>query len=453
MSCAADGAAAPVTGRRVLLIALPVVLSNATVPLQGAVDTAVIGSLGSAVYLAGVGLGAQMFALLFSSFNFLQTATSGLSAQALGARDPARALDTLARALSVALALAAAMILLRGPLRLAGLALFEGSAQAEALAGVYFDIRILGAPAELANYALLGWFAGQEMTRRLFQHQLVVSLSNIALNLTLVLGLGMDVDGVALGTVLASYLGLAYGLWLARARAAAIAPRGWRPDLSRILHRDALGALFTLNRDIFARTLLLTGAFAWMTRLGSLQGDAALAANVALWQFFIVSAYALDGFAIAAETLVGQAFGARDPAALRRAVVVSSLWSGALALAASAALLAFSGPLIDLLTTAPEVRALARFYAPWAALTPAVGFAAFQLDGVFIGAAAGRAMRDAMILAAAVYYPGAWLAAAAFGNHGVWGALHAFLLLRALALLARYPALERRASAGPPHHA
>lgn len=443
---AAPGAGA-ITGRRVLLIALPVVLSNATVPLQGAVDTAVIGNLGSAVYLAGVGLGAQLFAVLFSSFNFLQTATSGLSAQALGARDPGRVLDTLARALALALALAAAMIVLRGPLRLAGLALFEGSPEAEALAAVYFDIRILGAPAELANDALLGWFAGQEMTRRLFQHQLVVSLSNIALNLTLVLGFGMDVDGVALGTVLASYLGLAYGLWLARARAGAIAPPRWRADPSRILRREALTALFALNRDIFARTLLLTGAFAWMTRLGSMQGDAALAANVALWQFFIVSAYALDGFAIAAETLVGQAVGARDAAAFRRAAIVSSLWSGALALAASAALLAFSGPLIDLLTTAPEVRALARVYAPWAALTPAAGFAAFQLDGVFIGAAAGRAMRDAMILAAAAYYPGAWLAAAAFGNHGVWGALIAFLLLRALALLARYPALERRVGA------
>jgi len=439
-------AASPVSGRRVLLIALPVVLSNATVPLQGAVDTAVIGSLGSEVYLAGVGLGAQMFALLFSSFNFLQTATSGLSAQALGARDPGRVLDTLARALTVALALAAVMMLARGPLRVAGLALFEGSAQAEALAGVYFDIRILGAPAELANYALLGWFAGQEMTRRLFQHQLVVSLSNIALNLTLVLGFGMDVDGVALGTVLAAYLGLAYGLWLARGRAGVIAPPGWRADPARILRRDALAALFALNRDIFTRTLLLTGAFAWMTRLGSMQGDAALAANVVLWQFFIVTAYALDGFAIAAESLVGQAFGARDAAAFRRAAIVSSLWSGALALAASALLLALSGPLIDLMTTAPEVRALARIYAPWAALTPAMGFLAFQLDGIFIGAAAGRAMRDAMLFAAALYYPGAWFAAAAFGNHGVWGALIAFLLLRAAALLALYPALERRAA-------
>ncbi len=440
--------AAPVTGRRVLLIALPVVLSNATVPLQGAVDTAVIGSLGSEVYLAGVGLGAQLFALLFASFNFLQTATSGLSAQALGARDPGRVLDTLARALVVALALAAAMILARGPLRLAGLALFEGSAQAEALAGVYFDIRILGAPAELANYALLGWFAGQEMTRRLFQHQLVVSLANIALNLTFVLGLGMDVDGVALGTALAAYLGLGYGLWLARGRARTIAPPDWRPQAARVLRRESLRALFTLNRDLFIRTLLLTGAFAWMTRLGSMQGDAVLAANVVLWQFFIVSAYALDGFAIAAETLTGQAFGARDRLAFRQAAAMSSLWSGALALAASLALLALSGPLIDLMTTAPEVRSLARVYAPWAALTPAVGFAAFQLDGVFIGASAGRAMRDAMLLSAGIYFPLAWAAAAAFGNHGVWGALHAFLLLRAAALLAQYPALERRAAQG-----
>jgi MATE family multidrug resistance protein len=433
--------------RRVMAIALPVMLSNATVPIQGAVDTAIIGNLGSDVYLAAVGLGAQIFSLLFGVFNFLQIGTSGLTAQALGAGDAGRVLNTLARALIVALALAAALLLGQGALRAGGLALFAASAEAERLAAVYFDIRILAAPAELSNYALLGWFTGQEMTRRLFQHQLVLSLSNIAFNLLFVLGFGMEVEGVALGTVLASWLGLAYGLWLASGRVRAIRPPGWRLAWARVLQRAELWKLMALNRDIFIRTLLLIGAFAWMTRMGSTLGDATLAANVVLWQFFEVSAYALDGFAMAAETLVGQALGARSAARLRRAAVETSLWSGLIALGFSAALVAISGPVVDLFTNVPEVRALAREYALWAALTPALGFAAFQLDGIFVGATASREMRNAMILAATLYFPAAWAMTEALGNHGVWAGIHLFLLARAATLLRLYPRIEARAAA------
>lgn len=431
--------------RRVLSIALPVVVSNATVPIQGAVDTAVIGSLGDATYLAAVGLGAQIFSLLFGVFNFLQIGSSGLSAQALGAGDSGRVMNTLARALLIAFSIAALLILMQTPIRAAGLGLFAASAEAERLAGVYFGVRIWGAPAELANYALFGWFAGQEMTRRLFQHQLVMAATNVVLSLTFVLGLGYDVDGVGLATVIASYTGLAYALWLASGRRARLAP-GWRPESARLLKRDELLRLFALNRDIFIRTLLLIGSFAWMTRLGSTLGDTTLAANVVLWQFFEISAYALDGFAIAAETLVGQAVGARDPRRLRRAAVATTLWSGGLALLFSAILLALSGPIIDLFTASPEVRETARLYAFWAAATPAIGFAAFQLDGIFVGATASRDMRNAMIVSAAFFFPTSWLLTQAIGNHGVWLGVHLFLLLRAAALLARYPRLEARAS-------
>lgn len=432
--------------RRVLAIALPVAVSNATVPLQGAIDTAIVGNLGSEIYLGAVGLGAQIFALLFTAFNFLQIGTSGLSAQALGAGDHGRVLNTLARAVAVAVGIAALLILARRPLGLAGLALFGASAETEALTAEYFAIRIWGAPAELANYALLGWFAGQEMTRRLFQHQLLLATANVALNLSFVLGLGMDVDGVALGTALASYLGLGYGLWLVAGRARRIAPPDWRLDWGRVLRRVELVRLAALNRDIFIRTALLVGAFAWMARQGSLLGDATLAANVVLWQFFEISAYALDGFAIAAESLVGQATGARDPRALRRAALATSLWSGLVAATFSLALIALAGPMIDLFTNVPEIRELARDFALWAALTPLVGFAAFQLDGIFVGATGAREMRDAMLVSAAVYFPGAWAMAQLFGNHGVWAALHLFLIVRAFALLALYPRLERRAA-------
>lgn len=438
--------------RRVLAIALPVVFSNVTVPLQGAIDTAVIGNLGSAAYLAAVGLGAVLFSLLFGVFNFLQIGSSGLSAQALGARDGARVNETLARALLLALLIAGGLIAARGWLRDTGLGFFEGSDEVKRLAAIYVDIRIWGAPAELANYALLGWFSGQELTNRLFRQQLFLSCTNIALNLLFVLGFGFDIDGVAAATVIAAWLALGYGLWMARPRFAAVSPEGWRLRAGAVLAPAALLALMRLNRDIFVRTLLLIGSFAWMTRLGSMLGDATLAANVVLWQFFELSAYALDGFAIAAETLVGQAAGARNARALRRAAVATSLWSGLLALLLSALLLAFAGPLIDLFTNVPEVRALARTYALWAALTPALGFAAFQLDGIFVGATQARAMRNAMVVAVAVYVPASLLLVFLLANHGVWLAIHLFLLTRAVTLLRAYPALERQVAAVAPAH-
>ncbi len=434
------------TAARVLAIAIPVVLSNATVPIQGAVDTAVIGRLGSEVYLAAVGLGAQIFSLLFVSLNFLQIGASGLSAQALGAGDQRGAIDVLARTIVIALSIAAVLIAAQAPLLWAGLQVFEASAEAERLASVYFDIRIWGAPAELSNFALLGWFAGQEMTRRLFKHQVVLAVTNVCLNLLFVLGFGFDVDGVASATVIASYAGLGYGLWLARGRVRQIAPEGWRFDSARVLAAPLVIRAMTLNRDIFIRTLLLVGAFAWMTRQGSIQGDLVLAANVVLWQFFLISAYALDGFAIASETLVGQAMGARDPAGLRRASILTSAMAGTLALAFSVVLAVLSGPIIDMFTTAPEVRETARQYALWGALCPLVGVAAYQMDGIFIGATASVDMRNAMIVSALIYYPASPLMASVWGNHGVWGALYLFLIVRALTMLALYPRLERRAA-------
>ena len=450
MTSAADGETtgrrAPITSRRVLLIAAPVVLSNATVALQGAADTIVIGNTGSLVALAAVGLGAEIFSLLFSSFNFLQIGVSGLSAQALGAGRLERVANTLLRGFATAGAIALILILAQVPLMALGLALFEASAETESLASNYFFVRIWGAPAELMNYALLGWFAGQEMTRRLFQHQVLLSGANITLNLLFVMGFGWGVEGVASATVIASYLGLGYGLWLARGRLRTLLPADWRPDLARVLNRGELMRMMTLNRDIFIRTMLLVGAFAWMARLGSLQGDAILAANVVLFQFFLVSAYALDGFAIAAETLVGQAMGARDPRRLDRAAIATSVWSGALAAAFSLMLVVLSGPIIDLMTTSPEVRSLAREYALWAALIPVAGFLAFQLDGIFIGATGSAEMRDSMIVSSIVYYPLSYWMLLEFGNHGVWAAVWIWLGIRALTLLAYYPRLRARAA-------
>ncbi|HSF96387.1 MAG TPA: MATE family efflux transporter [Thermohalobaculum sp.] len=438
-------ATGPITYARVAAIALPVVLSNAMVPLQGAIDTAVIGNLGAASYLAAVALGSTVIHLLFVIFNFLQMGVSGLTAQALGADDRRRVMNTLVRAGIIALAVAALLIAAKLPLRSAAIGLFEGSDEALLLAGAYVDIRIWGAPAELMNYALMGWFAGQGLTRRLFEMQVVTSLVNIALNLIFVLGFGWGVEGVALGTVLAAFTGSGIGFWRVRQRAGDLAPQDWRFEWARILNPVELRQVMALNRDIMIRTLMLTGGFAWLTRLGSLQGDVVLAANGVLLQFLYLSSHALDGFALAAEALVGQALGARSRTRLRRAVVVSTVSALVLAAAIAVALTLVSGPLIRLFTNVEAVRAVASGHALWATALPLVAVLAYQFDGIFIGATEGAMMRNAMIVAAAVFFPLGYVMTEAFGNHGLWGALWVWMALRAGTLAVCYPRLEARA--------
>ena len=433
-----------VTHARVLAIALPVVVSNATVPLQGAIDTAIIGNQGSELLLAAVVLGATALTLLFTAFNFLQMGASGLTAEALGAGDPRRVVNTLLRALIVAAAVGLAMIAARGPLATGALALFAGSAEVEALAAAYIRLRLVGAPAELANYALIGWFTGQAQTRRLVEMQIAVSVVNVGLNLVFVVGLGWGVEGVAAATAIAAWAGLAVGLWRARARIAAIRP-GFRPEAARLFDAGELARVVALNRDIFLRTLCLTGGFAWFARLGSLQGDTVLAANGVLMQVVHVSASALDGFAMAAETLVGQALGRRDADGLARAVRVTG--GAALALAGLlAALFTMAGPtLIRLMSNVAEVRAVAEAHALWATLLPLAGVLAYQMDGVFIGAAEGRLMRNAMLAAAGLFALLGWMLASWLNNHGIWIALWMWMLLRAGFLAALYPRIVARA--------
>jgi len=451
MSEAAPGARPPdappapapraITYRRVAAIALPVVLSNATVPLQGAIDTAIIGNLGEAVFLAAVTLGATVITLLFASFNFLQMGASGLSAQALGRGDARRVINTLVRALIVAGIVALLLNLLAGPIARAGLGLFEGSAEAEALAAAYVRIRLWGAPAELANYALIGWFTGQELTQRLLELQLVTSVVNVVLNLVFAVGLGWGVEGIALGTAIAAYVGLAVGLWRVRDRVLGLMP-GWRLDWARVLEPSELVQVVALNRDIFIRTICLTGSFAWFARLGSTQGDVILAANGVLLQLVHISAYGLDGFAMAAETLVGQSLGARDRARLRRAVIVSTVAAVALAAAYSLAVSLAAGPIVELFTNVAAVREVAIGHALWATCLPVLAVFAYQLDGVFIGAADGRGMRNAMLISAALFLPTSWLLTGWAGNHGLWASLWLYMGYRTATLAARYPSLE-----------
>ncbi len=431
------------THGRVIRIAGPIVLSNATVPLLGAVDTAVIGQLGEAAPLGAVGIGAVILTTLYWAFGFLRMSTSGLAAQAQGAGDLPERSAVLLRALIIGgvagLVLVAAQTLLVS----AAFSLAPASSEVETLARQYLSIRIWGAPATIALYALTGWLVGLERTRGVLILQLWQNGLNIGLDLWFVLGLGWGVPGVAAATLIAEWTGLVLGLWLARDAFGPVL----RSALARLGDRAALRLLFAASRDIMGRTVLLQMSFTRFVFLGARFGDVTLAANQVLMQFLEITAYALDGFAFAAEALIGQAVGARSPVGVRRAARLCMQWGvgGAVVLAL---VFGLAGPaIIDLMTTAPEVRTTARDYLPWLVAAPLIGVAAWIYDGIFIGAMLTGDMLRAMIVAVAIYGVALALLITAFGNHGLWGALMVLNGVRTVAMWRLYPKVVARAAA------
>ena len=432
---------AEITHRRVLKIALPIVLSNATVPLLGAVDTGVVGQLGQAAPIGAVGVGAVVLASVYWVFGFLRMGTSGLVAQAHGARDPAETGAILMRALMIGAAAGAGFVLSQGLLFRAAFWLAPASAEVEGLARLYLAIRIWGAPATISLYAVTGWLIAVERTRGVLVLQLWMNGLNIALDLLFVLGFGWGVAGVAVATLIAEWTGLALGLWLCRG---AFAGGQWR-DWARVFDRARVARMMRVNGDIMVRSVLLQGAFTTFVFWGAHFGDVTLAANQVLMQFLEITAYGLDGFAFAAESLVGQAVGARSAFSVRRASVVASQWGLAGALALGLFFWLAGPPLIDLMAAAPEVRAAARLYLPWVALAPVVGIASWMFDGIFIGTTLSREMRNAMVVSVAIYVAALLVLPGAWGNHGLWASLMVLNTMRALTMGYFYPRAERAA--------
>ncbi|WP_240539933.1 MATE family efflux transporter [Salinarimonas soli] len=422
-----------------LAIALPMTLSHVTTPLLGLVDATVIGRLGEAHLLGAVALGAVVFDFLFWSFGALRMGTAGLTAQAVGAGDRAEIDRALARALAVGVAAGLVLVALQWPIRLVAFSLSGASPAVLGALAVYFGIRIWAAPLTLANYAAFGSIVGRGRTDLGFLVQVGINLANIALTLLFVAGLGMGVAGAALGTVLAEALGLAFSL----AVLGRLGSRPWRVPLAEVMRRDALVRTLAVNRDIMIRTVALLAAFAIFTGVGARSGDVTLAANAVLYNMFLMGGYFLDGFATAAETLCGQAIGARREDAFRRAVALSLGWSVGFGAALSGVFLVGGAPFVDAVSTNPEVRALARDYLVFAALTPLVGAAAFAYDGIYIGATWTAAMRDLMLLSLALFAGVLWLSSQ-WGNAALWGAFVVFLGVRGFGQAARYPGLVRR---------
>ncbi|MBI1415742.1 MAG: MATE family efflux transporter [Limimaricola sp.] len=425
------------THGRVLKIALPIVLSNATVPLLGVVDTGVVGQLGQAAPIGAVGLGAVILTTLYWVFGFLRMGTSGMVAQAHGAGDLAETGALLTRALMIGGAAGAAFIVLQVPLMAGAFAVAPATAQVEGLAREYLAIRIWGAPAAIALYAVNGWLIAVERSRAVLALQLWMNGLNVVLDLWFVLGLAWGVQGVAGATLISEWSGLAFGLWLARPAFAGAQWRNW----ARVFDRGRLKRMLAVNTDIMIRSVVLQLSFTAFTFLGARQGDVTLAANQVLLQFFQVTAYGLDGFAFSAESLVGQAVGARSVGRLRRAAWLTSQWGAAGALLLALGFFTLGPAIIDAMTTAPEVRAAAKGYLLWVVLSPVLGIAAWMFDGIFIGATRTREMRNAMALSVAIYAASLAVLIPAFGNHGLWAGLMVLFVARGLTLWQRFPAL------------
>ena len=431
------------THRRVLNIAVPIVLSNATVPILGAVDTGVVGQMGAAAPIGAVGIGATILTAIYWVFGFLRMGTTGFAAQALGRGDTAEGAAILTRGLAIAALGGLAIIALQWPIFSSGLMLSPASAEVEGLARGYLAIRVWSAPALISTLVITGWLIAAERTRAVLVLQVVMNGLNIGLDLVFVLQLGWGVDGVAIATFIAEWSGLALGLWFCRG---AFATPAWR-DWTRVLDAARLRHFAQVNTDILIRSLLLQGIFVSFLLLGAGFGDVPLAANQILYQFMTITAFALDGFAFAAETLVGQAMGARRRAALRRAASLCSVWALVSGVLLAGAFATLGGTIIDVMTTADPVREVARVYLPYMVLAPVLGVAPFMLDGIFIGATRTRDMRNMMALSVAVYALAALVLIPAFGNHGLWMAMLTSFVARSVTLGLRYRALEAAVAA------
>lgn len=430
-----------ITHRRVLNIAVPIVISNATVPILGVVDTGVVGQLGEAAPIGAVGLGAIILTGIYWIFGFLRMGTVGLTSQATGAGDQPEVAALLTRVLMIGLVAGLFMIVAQAFLFWGAFWIAPGSDEVESLARDYMAIRVWSAPATIALYGVTGWLIALERTKGVLAIQVGMNGMNIILDLVFVLQLGWGVEGVAWATFIAEWSGLALGLWLCRDNFKGSDWLNW----PRILDRTRLLNMASVNGDILIRSVLLQAIFVSFMFFGARFGDTALAANQVLLQFLFVTSYAMDGMVFAAESLVGQAFGAKSRARLRRVVVMTSGWAAGICCVAAVTFALFGAYGIDLMTTAPDVRQEARSYLIYMVLSPIMGFAAWMFDGIFIGATRTRDMRNMMIVSTVIYFASVVPLMASFGNHGLWGGMLISFVVRGATLAVRYPALERAA--------
>ena len=415
--------------RQILQIALPSIVSNITVPLLGMIDVAIVGHMGSPVYIGAVAVGSMIFNLVYWLFGFLRMGSSGLTSQALGRRDFTEVMRLLVRSTTIALGIALMLILLQVPMKWVAFELIGPTADVAPIAQTYFYIVIWGAPAVLGLYSLSGWYIGMQNTRFPMFISIMQNVVNILASLTLVYGFGMKIEGVAWGTVIAQYAGFIVALGLLLRYYGRL--RGYLV-LRGTFVREAMGRFFHVNSDIFLRTLCLVAVNLFFTSAGARSGAVILSVNTVLMQLYLFFSYFMDGFAYAGEALGGKTYGARNVAAFRE--TLHRLWIWALIVTLAYTLLYIGGGrwIVGILTDEARVLEASQEYLCWIWLIPVAGAAAFIWDGVFIGITATRGMLVSSFLSALGFFIVYLLAESHLGNHGLWLAMIIYLALRGI---------------------
>ena len=414
--------------KQILRLAIPNIISNVTVPLLGMVDLAILGHLESETYIGAIALGGLIFNFIYAVFSFLRMGTSGFTAQAFGEKNQSEQIMIFSRSMFFAFVGGILLIILQRPIDFISFRLMDGSADVEALAREYYRIRILAAPASLGILALSGWYTGMQNARYPMFIAIFINPINIGANLVFVYGLGMKSDGVAWGTVIAQYTGFAIGLFLFLKK--------YKHLFGYYLPNDffnwkKLSYFFKVNTDIIIRTLCLIFVLAFFTARSAKFNDTILAVNTVLLQYFFVFSYLTDGFAYAAEALVGKFIGAKEVAKLKKTIRRLFMW-GLIISIPFTLIYAFAGDnLMYLLTDNARVIDAASPYLIWVGLIPLLTFAAFIWDGIYIGATASVAMRNTLLIATfAIFLPAYYFLIGPLGNHGLWLALMLFMASR-----------------------
>ncbi|WP_321479680.1 MATE family efflux transporter [uncultured Bacteroides sp.] len=413
--------------KKILQIAIPSIISNITVPLLGLIDVAIVGHLGAAAYIGAVAVGGMLFNVLYWSLGFLRMGTSGMTSQAYGKRSLDEVVRLLIRSLTTGISLGLCFILLQYPLQLVAFHFIGGSEEVETFAALYFRICIWGAPAVLALYSFMGWFIGMQNSRFPMYISIVQNIVNILVSLCLVFVFDLKIAGVAWGTLIAQYAGVLMAILLWRRYYARLG--FWRYFMES-LQLNAMLRFFSVNSDIFLRTLCLVAVTVFFTSSGAKEGDVLLAVNTLLMQLFTLFSYIMDGFAYAGEALGGRYVGARDKPSLHRLVTRLFLWGGFLALLFTLLYGLGGNGFLRLLTNDEEVILTSGNYLYWALAIPLTAFAAFLWDGLFIGATATRYMLLSMLVASAAFFGVYYLLHDYWGNHALWAAFIIYLTLR-----------------------
>lgn len=412
---------------RILRLAIPAIVSNITVPLLGLIDVTIVGHLGETAYIGAIAVGGLLFNILYWNFGFLRMGTSGLTSQAYGRRDEIAEIRVLMQAIIVGLLFSFIILLLQYPLERLAFYFLETSAEVEQHAVAYFRVCVWGAPAVLMMYGFKGWFVGMQNSHYPMYIAIIVNVINIISSLYFVFGLGMKVEGVALGTVVAEWFGLLMALMIWFRRYGYLYHfMKWRDGLQF----SALRRFFGVNRDIFFRTLCLVVVTTFFTSTGARQGDVILAVNTLLMQLFTLFSYFMDGFAYAAEALVGRYVGACHLERLKQVVIHLFAWGVVLALLFTLFYTIGGQSFLGVLTNDLEVIAHSRNYFYWVLAIPLVGFAAFLWDGILIGATATRQMLWAILVATGAFFGIYFLGDGVHNNHMLWLAFLVYLLLR-----------------------